>query len=355
MSVLSRYVARVVLSYTVLVMLVLLILSGLYLFITQQDEIGTGNYAVGDAFVWVGLNLPQYAFELLPIGALIGSLLGLGNLARAGELTVMRAAGVSVFRMAGWVSMAGFVLMLGAALLGEFAAPTMEQYARQMKTFQKYRDVSLAGNRSAWAKDGDTILSVQQQSGVNRYGGVLIIQLNPQKRLDTVGRASSASLDKDKRLRLRNFLTSRVEGDRILTGRQATAELETRLSQEFLGLAVVEPSGLTVTGLRSYIAHLRENGLESTDYEIAFWARIARTAAIIVVVMLAIPFVFGPMRSTGTGARTVLGILIGAAFFLLARTLESGGTVFDLPPFVIAWAPVWLLALVTAVLLARVR
>ena len=63
--------------------------------------------------------------------------------------------------------------------------------------------------------------------------------------------------------------------------------------------------------------------------------------------MLAVPFAFGPMRSTGTGARTVVGIMIGVVFFLMAKMLESGGAVFDLPPVVIAWLPTALLALIT--------
>lgn len=355
MSVLARYVIRDVLLYTLLVVLVLTILSGLYLFITQQDDIGTGNYTLGSAFLWVGLNLPQYVFQLLPIAALIGTLLGLGNLARAGELTVMRAAGVSVLRLAAWVASAGLILLVLACLLGEFVAPRMEQYARQLKTFQKYRDVSLTGDRNAWAKDGDTILSLQQQSSATQYGGVLVIRLTPLKRLDTVGRASTATLEPDGRLLLRNYVSSQIAGDEVHPHRERTAQLSTRLSREFLGLAVVEPDAVPLTGLRTYISHLQVNELEATRYEIAFWARIARTCSIVVVVMLAIPFSLGPMRSTGTGARMVVGILIGTVFFLVARMLESGGAVFDLQPFLIGWLPVWMLAAVTVVALLRVR
>lgn len=355
MSLLARYVMRDVLAYTLLVVLVLMILSGLYLFITQQDDIGTGNYTVASAFLWVGLNVPQYVFELLPIAALIGTMLGLGNLARAGELTVMRTAGVSVLRLASWVAAAGLVLAVIAALLGEFVAPRMEQYARQLKTFEKYRNVSLAGNRSAWAKDGDTILALQQQSSATQYGGVLVIRLTPLRRLDTVGRASTATLEPDGRLLLRNYVSSQIVDDEVHARRERTAQLSTRLSREFLGLAIVEPNAVPLTGLKTYIAHLQANGLDATRYEIAFWARIARTCAIIVVVLLAIPFSFGPMRSTGTGARMVVGILIGTVFFLAANMLESGGAVFDLAPYLIGWLPVWLLAAVTFVALLRVR
>ena len=182
-SILTRYLIRAVIGYTALVLLVLLALSGLYLFITQQDDIGIGTYGVDDAFLYVGLNLPQYAFDMLPIAALIGALLALGNLARSMELIVVRAAGVSTMRIGLWVAGAGVILMLMTGVLGEFVAPQMEQYARQMRTFEKFRDYSMAGNRSAWAKDGDTIISVRQQSADNRYGGVYVFKFDAQRRL----------------------------------------------------------------------------------------------------------------------------------------------------------------------------
>jgi lipopolysaccharide export system permease protein len=354
-SILSRYVIRSVLGHTLLVMLVLLALSGLYLFITQQDEIGIGTYTLEDAFLYVGLNLPQYAFDMLPIAALIGALLALGNLARSMELIVVRAAGVSVVRIAMWVAGAGVMLMILTGVLGELVAPQMEQYGRRMKTFEKYHDYSLAGNRSAWAKDGDTIVSVGQQSGDNRYGGVYVFNFDPQHRLRSVGRATNASIDANNVWRLESYRQSRIEEDRVVASGPATTQMRTRLSPEFLGLAVLDPGSLPGVGLLSYIHHLKENGLDARSYETAFWARIARTVAVAIIVVLAVPFAFGPMRSTGTGARTVVGIMIGVVFFLLAKMLESGGAVFELPPVVIAWLPTALLALVTSIAVSRVR
>jgi lipopolysaccharide export system permease protein len=354
-SILSRYVIRSVLGTTLLVMLVLLVLSGLYLFITQQDEIGIGTYTLTDALLFVGLNLPKYAFDMLPIAALIGALLALGNLARSMELIVVRAAGVSVVRVGLWVAGAGVILMLLTGLLGELIAPQMEQYGRRMKTFQKYHDYSLAGNRSAWAKDGNTIVSVGQQSGDNRYAGVYVFNFDPQHRLRSVGHASSASIDPNNVWRLDSYRESSFEEDRVVPSGPLTAQVRTRLSAEFLGLAVLDPESLPGMGLLSYIRHLKQNGLDSRAYETAFWARIARTVAVAIIVVLAVPFAFGPMRSTGTGARTVVGIMIGVVFFLLAKMLESGGEVFELPPIAIAWLPTALLALVTAIAVSRVR
>ena len=122
-----------------------------------------------------------------------------------------------------------------------------------------------------------------------------------------------------------------------------------------MGLSDIDPDELTGRDLRTYIAHLKDNDLEFRDYETTFWARIARTVAVAVIVVLAVPFAFGPMRSTGTGGRTVVGILIGVGFFFLARMIESGGEVFNAPPIVIAWAPTIVLSLVTLGALSRVR
>jgi lipopolysaccharide export system permease protein len=354
-SLLSRYLIRAVLGHTLMVMLVLLALSGLYIFITEQDDIGTGTYTLEDAFLFVGLTLPQYAFDMLPIAALIGALLALGNMARSMELVVVRAAGVSVARIAVWVAGAGVILMLLTGILGELVAPQMEQYGRRMKTFEKFHDYSLAGNRSAWAKDGETIVSVGRQSGDNMYGGVYVFTFDAQHRLRSVGRASSASIDANSVWQLENYRESGFEENRVVPRGPVTTQMRTRLSPEFLGLAVLDPGSLPGRDLRSYIRHLKDNGLDARAYETTFWGRIARTVAVAIIVVLAVPFAFGPMRSTGTGARTVVGIMIGVVFFLLAKMLESGGTVFELPPVVIAWAPTVLLVLVTAIAVSRVR
>jgi lipopolysaccharide export system permease protein len=258
-------------------------------------------------------------------------------------------------RIAAWTAGAGIVLMIFTGVLGEWIAPPMEQYGRQMKTFAKFNDFSMAGNRSAWAKDGDMIISVRQQSADNRYGGVYVFNFDSQRRLRSVGHAGDASIDENNRWRLENYVESEIGEERVVPSTALEREFQTRLSPEFLGLAVQDPESLPGSGLYSYIQHLKQNGLDARNYEVAFWARIARTVAVAIIVVLAVPFAFGPMRSTGTGARTVVGIMIGVVFFLMAKMMESGGEVFNMPPLVIAWLPTALLAIITTFAVSRVR
>jgi lipopolysaccharide export system permease protein len=355
MSILARYLIRATLSYTFLVLSILLVLSGVYIFIEQQDDIGVGSYGVGRALVYVACTLPQYAFDLLPMAALIGALLGLGNLARSSELVVMRASGASVFRMAGWVALGGLLLTAFTWVIGDYLAPPLQQYARAQKTFAKFNQFNLTSNASAWAKDENTFIAVGQQSADNQFGGIYVIQFDDRHRLVRVGHALGARVGENNRWMLNDYVESRRDGEHIATSSQSKTVLTTHLAPEFLGLAVVEPTQLTGRELYGYIRHLRDNNLDAREYETAFWARIARTTALLVVILLAVPFSFGPMRSTGGGARAVIGILIGAGFFLLARLLENGGVVFDMSPLFVAWTPTAVMALITGIALARVR
>ncbi len=355
MKIVDRYLAWTVVLYSAMVAAVLLTLGALFTFITQQDDIGVGDYDAGDALVYSLFNVPQQAFELMPIAVLIGSLLGLGALARGSELIVLRSSGVSIARLCGSVALGGLILLALAALLGEVVAPPLQKFARQQKAFSKFADVSFAGSGSAWVKDGNLILSVEEQSGDNLFGGIFLFELDGT-RLVRVARATTASVaPAGTGWLLRGYSETRFTEEGTTTSYSPVKEIETRVDPGFIGLAVSEPRQLTSQALLRLIGHQRENRLETDVYEFAFWSRIARTCAIVVVALLAIPFALGPLRSSGAGARMVIGILIGVAFFLLQRTLESGAIVFALDPTLLAWVPTILLSVLTSALLLRAR
>jgi len=354
-NVLDRYLYRTVLAYTAMAMAVLLTLGGLFLFITQQGDIGVGSYSAGDAFLFTMLNLPQQAFELLPIGALIGALMGLGNLAAGSELVVTRASGVSVWRIAWPVGLAGLTLALIMYGIGEYAAPPLAQFAKREKTTDKLADVSFAGSSSAWVKDGNLILRVQTGEVDRAFGGVSLFELDGPTKLRSIQRAERISVADPGRWRLHKVATSRFGDDRITADVVDETTMQSTVNPEFLGLAATDPQLLTLRGLASYIDHLRRNSLETASYEIGYWARIARIFAVIIVTLLALPFVFGPLRTTGAGTRTVIGVMLGVIFFLVTRTIESGGQLFGLNPALVGWLPTAAIALCTMAAISRTR
>jgi lipopolysaccharide export system permease protein len=355
MTILDRYIVRSILGFVFLVMAAFLILGALFIFIDQQDEIGVGHYTAIEALWFTLLNIPQQAFELLPITVLIGSLLGLGSLARGSELTVIRSTGVSITRLAGAALIAAVVLIGVEVLLGEYLAPPLQTVAREQKAFAKFTNISFGSAGGAWVRDGNLILNVARQSGQRQFGSMQIFQLSGDHRLVALGHAVNATAAADKKWLLGDYTESRFTDDSVQTKAPGPHVLQSNVTAGFLGLAAQDPNQMTNRSLWQLIQYSRTNSLDTSRYVFAFWSRLARTVAIAFSVLLAIPFVLGSLRSAGAGTRTLMGLLLGICFFLLQKLIESGTIVFALNPAVLAWIPTAAMGMVTLLLLARAR
>lgn len=355
MKVFSIYLIRAVVSMTLLVLAVLLALAGFFEFIAQLDDTSAGSYDTVDAVVYVALRLPLLAVQMLPVAALLGALLGLGGLASHSELVVMRSSGISHFRLAGWVAIAGVILMGASIVLGEYLAPPMDQFARKYRSAAKNEEAGLTGGRSTWVRDGSTIFNVERISREFEFGGVYLFELGPDRELAAVSRADNAGLDAEERWVFENFARTRFTEDGTAATREPRVIEDYAVDAEVLGIAVVKPASLSVRGLLSYIGYLRANELDATVYQTELWNRIASTVTIVLMPVLAIGFVFGSLRSAGAGGRLMVGVLIGLGYFLASRMLANSGVVFNLNPAVLAWLPSLALAAITAFVLSRVR
>jgi lipopolysaccharide export system permease protein len=253
------------------------------------------------------------------------------------------------------VGLAGLTLAVIMFGIGEYAAPHMSQFAKREKTIAKLADVSFAGTSSAWVKDGNLILRVQTGEVDQAFGGVWLFQLDGPTRLRSIQRAARISVADPGRWSLHNVATSRFGDDRVTGDTVGETTMRSTVNPDFLGLAATDPDLLTLRGLASYIDHLRRNSLDTASYEIGYWSRIARLFAVIIVTLLALPFVFGPLRTTGAGTRTVIGVLLGVVFFLISGTVAKGGQLFGLNPALVGWLPTALIGLCTLVAISRTR
>jgi lipopolysaccharide export system permease protein len=355
MNRLDRYLIRAVLGGVMVVLAVLLALGALFTFAGQQDDIGEGSYTALDALWFVLLNIPQQLYETMPIAVMIGALLGLGSLARGSELTVMRAAGISVWRIAGSVTMAGVLLVILSVLCGEFLAPPLQAMAKQQKLLAKFSTITFAGRAGPWVRDGNLLINVAQQSGRGEFGGMRIFELTEEHGLKSVATATTANVQADGSWKLSHYASTKFGGELIESEHEESRDFASTVGGDFLALTVSSPRQLETRVLWNLISHLKQNDLDSAEQEFALWSRIARTVAILFAALIAVPFVFGSLRSAGSGTRTLFGVLIGVTFFLIQRMLESGALVFDASPLVLAWFPTALLGGVAFVLIARTR
>jgi lipopolysaccharide export system permease protein len=355
MRVLDRYIIKTILGSVALVAAVLAALLAMFLLIGEQGNVGTGHYGGFQALRYALLTLPESLFQLLPIAALMGSLLGMGTLAGNSELTIMRASGVSIVRIGYSVFLAGACIFVLTVIIGEFIAPPLGQMARAQRAFDRYSNISYAGRGGAWVRDGNLILKAEQQSGDGAFGGFTVFDVSAANRLLAVGRAVSASQDAARGWTLRDYAQSRFAEHGVAISRESQHVLDTRVTAAFLGVASTDPIDLSMRELHRSIRYLRSNHQATRPYRFAFWARAARAAAIPFAVLLALPFLFGSLRASGNGARATLGLVLGLGYFILQRMVESGTIAFSLDPMLLAWLPTIVLAVAVASLIARVR
>ena len=353
MTLLSQYLMRTVISSTALVLVVLLAIAGLFEFIAQLDDV-QGDYETPQAILFTVLRLPNLAFEMLPVATLIGSLLGLGALAGNSEIIVMRSAGLSVFRLASMVAISGTILLVFTALLGEFIGPPLDYYARDMRMEARFQQEDDLG-RSAWVKDGPVYLHLERVNTEFDFGSVYLFRFDDDNRLASIAQAENSGIDDDDNWILENLRETRFQDDGVQVVQSSVAVESFEVDSELLGSSLAKPLSLSARGLLLYIDYLKRNNLDASQYEAEIWNRASRTLTVLIMPILSLAFVFGSLRSGGTGSRLVIGVVIGLAYYLASETLANSGQVFDLNPIVVNWLPFTALCLITLGALARIR
>ncbi len=342
MKVLDLYIGKAVIGGAFLVMCVLLSLFVFIEFIGELDVIGRGNYGMWEAVRFVLLSVPRLTYELMPLAALLGSLVSLGMLAGNNELIIMRASGVSLARIS-WAAMkAGLLLVLFAIWIGEWVVADAEKSATAIRSSALAGKDSLRTADGFWTRDGRDFINVRTVLPGGGLVGVYIYEFDDARELRRISSATSANYT-DGEWHLREVRRSAISPDGVTTESVPDLTWRSQLSPDLLDVIAIKPDSLSVSGLYKYIRYLRMNGLSSGRYEIEFWTKIALPFATCVMVFAALPFVFGPLRSVGVGQRILIGVLVGIGFYLLNQTVGYLGLVYEFNPLLSAVLPTVLL------------
>ncbi|MDS4019703.1 MAG: LPS export ABC transporter permease LptG [Candidatus Competibacter sp.] len=338
MKILDRYIFRTVATTTLVALLVLLLLEFFLSLLVELEEVGKGNYTFTAAIRYLLLIQPQRLYEVFPMALLVGGLLGMGALAGGSELIVMRAAGLSLTRLTGSVLGAGLLLSLAVLAIGEFAAPPLEQTAREQRAAATSRDMAIRGGRGFWARDGDHFVHVRAVLPGVRLVDIHSFKIGPDARLETVVAARSARYVEGRWL-LEGVDRSLLNGDEVRTEHLPSLEFASAINPKILDVLAANPRELSIRDLLVYVDYLERNGLDAQNYRLALWRKLLAPLAYVAMLVVAMPFVFGPQRSAGTGQRLLVGLLLGLAFFLVNYLLGNVVLLYGYPPLAGAILP----------------
>ncbi|MDE1893831.1 MAG: LPS export ABC transporter permease LptG [Pseudomonadota bacterium] len=318
--------------------------------VRQLAHVGRNGYTASNAVLYVLVTLPRRAYEMFGNAALIGGLLGLGGLAASGELTALRAAGLSRLRIAASAAGVVAILVVGVVILGETLAPWGDQQAQAMDL--RMRASSLGSTSSGlWARDGDNIINargavlrVGSVAGSVQLTDVRVFTLTPDGQLSRFEWAKTAEHDGHQWI-MHGVRRSTLDAQGVHTTLLPTERWQSSLNPQVLAQSAIQPEHLSMRDLYRNMTYLESNGESPASYAVAFWARVFYPLNVLVLVLCAMPFAFGTLRSGGLGKRIFIGMLLAVAWYFLQRVIVNFAIVYGIGPMLANLLPATILSL----------
>jgi lipopolysaccharide export system permease protein len=352
LTLLDRLIARHVLYSTLLVLNVLVAIAVFFVMIDGLKDYGKASFGMLALIKYVILKQPQQVYQLAPIAALIGAMMGLSTLALNSELIAMRAAGVSVARIVGSTLKIGLVFAAIIVLVGEYVVPASENLAQtgRAKALAQALQKKSSG---IWLRSDASFVNIGEVLPDLSLLRMNIYDFDAHMHLRMQISARRAAYDGDKWW-LDDVRESTIVGNEaVLTRNIPREEWRSALTPEVASVFAVQPESLSIQQLHYYIGHLQQNNQDTRNFQLVFWQKVFTPLATLVMMLLATPFVFRQVRSGGMSSRVFIGIMLGLVFMIFDQSLGYFGLLYALPPFVGALLPIGIFFSLSLVLLYR--
>lgn len=316
---------------------------GLFFLIDGIESVRRYSQKINFDWTDVGLlilsRLPSFLGMLLPSFALMAAMMVLTSLSRQSEITVMRASGVSIYRIIIPFLMGGMVIAAIHYLLQEqiiWRCNQAEQYLQNQINGRMLASKSESG--SFWLRSGRQIIHAAKAnpSGIE-LEDVSVFHFDEDNGLVSRIDAENAYYQQG-----RWFLSN---GTLYHFGSEANAEPFLRkewpitLEPVQMDRTRPEPMNLSLIQLWDLMNRLKREGVDTVTYEMTFHRKVVDPLTTMTAILLGFPFAMRLPRQGGTTWGIFLGLLLGFAMFVIVDLSTALGMGNRLPPMVAAWAP----------------
>ncbi|MFD2176358.1 LPS export ABC transporter permease LptG [Veronia pacifica] len=354
LKILDVYIGRTIIATTSLVLGTLVGLSAIIKYVDQLRGVGIGSYDFVTALQFVLLSMPRDIELFFPMAVLLGALIGLGALASSSELVVMQAAGYSKMNIGVSVLKTAIPLMFLVTLLGQWGAPEAQKAARELRTFAQYSGRVMSVQQGVWAKDGKDFIYMAKAEQQKTLKGVNIWRFDDEQSLKQQIFAERGDFDSDNSWHLYKVTITNFAGEKEISKQQIPMyKWQTTLTPEKLSVVEVKPEEMSLSGIYDFVSYLKDSEQDASRYELALWRKLLQPFTIAIMMLMALSFVFGPLRSVTMGARVLSGVLFGFGFYIANEVFGPMIMVYQMPPVIGAAAPSLVFLLVTVYLLNR--
>jgi lipopolysaccharide export system permease protein len=353
--ILRRHIGLTIILATLFVLLVLIGLQIFITFFAELDDIGRGNYNLWQAFIYIFLTLPSNVYEFFPMAGLLGSLLGLGHLASNSELIVMRASGVTLWGIIRSVLWAAFLMLIVATIIGEGVGPFASGLAQAKKNAAMAGGKKIANvTHGLWLQKDNDFIYIQSVIPGVALTGIMQYQFNDKHQMVKSSFAKTA-VYRNKKWQLQDIYESNFHKKSVTKNYIKNQDWLVKLAPDLLQVSRDDQRNMTLKQLSRVIVYMRRSGLNIQPYLLSFYQRVFQPLATLVMIFLAVPFIFGPLRTVTMGSRILSGVVVGFMFYLANKFFGPFSLVYQIPPLIGAIMPSILFLIIGTVLMHRAK
>jgi len=345
----TRYIASTVMTYILLALLLVVGIDLIFAFV-RELKYTSDHYSIIQVLEYLMLTVPRRVYGVFPMSSLLGAVMGLGLLASHSELIVMRAAGLSLMGIVRAVLQLALILAVFLVLVGEFLLPKTEYWAESLRATSRGNAQATLTAQGAWVKDGNFFIHIDKAFPGGYLSGVTRYEVNDDQRLVSVVYSDHAQLEKGAwQLKQASYID--LQKNPLQQQQLSVLGWSSTVAPNLLAILVSDPENLSLRGLASYIQYLKENHLDASIYQLNFWQKIFQPFSLIVMLFLAVIFIFGPLRTATLGLRLLAGVITGFGFYIVNQVFGPFSLVYHWPPALAAILPSVLFALLGLVIL----
>ena len=358
MAILPRYVMRFALLAMMGAVVGLWLLQMVFAYLSELENL-SDTYTFIDALKFILYRAPYFLVHFRPTGALLGAVIGLGLLAGNSELVVMRASGVSIYRIIGWVMVPACVFVLLGLLVNQFVLPITNQKASAISTHQT--DDKLITVQGYWTvnqnTDGMDITYVSYADNLGKLGQTKSYHLDNGAGLTHALSAKAGEYDRQNTegyvWSLTDVSEVSISTEGVRREHEESAQMVLPIAPTDVHLLTKDPEDLSLSDLYQHGKLMTAQNNRSPRHELAFWQKLFSPFAILSLVLVASSFVFGSLRSQSLGLRIVMALLTGLLFSYLTDLSGFVALATGLSPLLMAFLPIVMSVLFGVWLLER--
>ena len=339
---LDWYVTRFYLTWVFLAFVGLLGIFYISTFIDLSDKLFKGETTGLILLEYFWYATPQFMYYVLPISALVSTLITVGALTKTSELTVMKACGISLYRMAFPIFMFSLVWSGCLFLMSETFLSESNRRAEDLNHVIRTglnQTVDVLNRKWLVTETGDIYHYLNFDPDEERLMNLSVYEFSDDAwSLDRRTYAAAAAYRSDwegENVWTRDFDLAANTTSYEMAPHQTLAFLS---PPDFFVAEAPEADLMSYQELSDYIVDLSERGFDVVSLVVDLHRKVSFPFVTFILTLIAVPF------AVTTGPRGALygvgvGIGIAFAYWIILSVFGAFGSAGVLAPALAAWAP----------------